>query len=223
MQQELAHLLCAFGLCCTVWGCATGPRVKVVAEVVDPERARSRSVSVLADSFMTDRVEADNVAQLVRDQLSSQGFAVKEFEEEAELIVIPTVQRSGPAETATAARRMLRPFDIPYGPGQASLMQSQTAMRNLGFEFGTLPVQEQPRVGLMVTAIAKQVWMNVPVVSESEIPRVWRVVALTGLGKEDVTAKLVEAVGAKLAELMTTAPPLTQPSPTPSPTPKIQP
>jgi hypothetical protein len=86
-----------------------------------------------------------------------------------------------------------------------------------------LSVQEQPRVGLMVTAIAKQVWMNVPVASESEIPRVWRVVALTRLGKEDLTAKLVEAVGAKLAELMTTAPPLTQPSPTPSPTPKKQP
>jgi hypothetical protein len=223
MQQELAHLICVFGLCCAVWGCATGPRVKVVAEVVDPERARSRSVSVLADSFMTDTVEADNVAQLVRDQLSSQGFAIKEFEEEAELIVIPTIQRSAPAATATAAQGMLRPFDIPYGPGQTSLMESQNAMRNLGFEFGTLPVQEQPRVGLMVTAISKEVWMNVPLASESEIPRVWRVVALTRLSEEDVTAKLVEAVGAKLAELITTPPPSAQRSPTPSPTPEKKP
>ena len=150
---------------------------------------------------MNDHVEADNLAQLVRDQLSSHGFSVSDSEENAELIVIPSIERSAPAEAPTAARRMLRPFDIPYGPGQTSLMGSQNAMRNLGFEFGMLSVQEQPRIGLMVTAISKDVWLNAPLASESEIPRVWRVVAIAPLTKEDMTTKLVEAAGAKLGEI----------------------
>jgi hypothetical protein len=174
---------------------------------------------------MNDAVEADNVAQLVRDQLSSQGFLVKESEDKAELVVIPTIQRSAPAETATATRSMLRPFDIPYGPGQTSLMESQTAMRNLGFEFGMLPAQEQPRIGLMVTAIAKEVWLNASLASEGELPRVWRVVALTRLDREDTTPRLVQAVGAKLAEITTTpAPsPSVQSRPTRSTPPKKKP
>ena len=105
MRQELAHFIYIFGLCCAVGGCATGPRVKVTAEVIDPERARSRSVTVVSDSFMSDAAEADIVAELVRDQLASQGFKIKETEEKAELIVISTIERSAPAETARVPQR----------------------------------------------------------------------------------------------------------------------
>ena len=40
-------------------------------------------------------------------------------------------------------------------------------MRKLGFELRTVPEQEEPRVGLMVTAISKDVWLNTPLASES--------------------------------------------------------
>jgi hypothetical protein len=223
IRQEVGRLTRIFGLCCALSACATSPRIKVVGEVVDPERARSRSVSVLSDSFMNDPVEADNLAQLVRDQLSSHGFSVSDSEENAELIVIPSIERSAPAEAPTAGRRMLRPFDIPYGPGQTSLMGSQNAMRNLGFEVGTLSVQEQPRIGLIVTAISKNVWLNAPLASEGEIPRVWRVVAIAPLTKEDMTTKLVEAAGAKLGEIAEAPSTPAPPTPTPSPTPKKKP
>jgi hypothetical protein len=223
IRQEVGRLTRVFGLCCVLSACATSPRIKVVGEVVDPERARSRSVSVLSDSFMHDPVEADNLAQLVRDQLSSHGFSISESEENAELIVIPSIERSAPAEAPTAARRMLRPFDIPYSPGQTSLMGSQNAMRNLGFEVGMLSVQEQPRIGLIVTAISKNVWLNAPLASEGEIPRVWRVVAIAPLTKEDMTTKLVEAAGAKLGEIAAAPSTLAPPTPTPSPTPKKKP
>ena len=232
MNEELkAHspwdgrrLLAAFGLCLALWGCATASRVKVTAEVVDPVQARSRSVAVVSDSFMDDPIEADNIANLVRDQLVSQGFKVSETEDAAELIVIPTIQRSTQAGAAAVPARMPRPFDIPHGPGQTSLMESQNALRSLGFEFATLPTQEQPRVGLMVTAISREIWLNALLQPQPEIPRIWRIVAITTLRKQDVTPNLVEAVGAKLSEI--TAPPATptqrppQPAPShPQPTP----
>ena len=99
-------------------------------------------------------------------------------------------------------------------------MESHRAMQKLGFEFRSVPEQEEPRIGLMVTAITKDVWLNAPLASESEIPRVWRVVAVAPLGKEDMTTKLIEAAGTKLSEIATTPPTPEAPSPTPSPTPK---
>ena len=75
----------------------------------------------------------------------------------------------------------------------------------------------------MVTAISKDVWLNTPLVSESEIPRVWRVVAIAPLTKEDMTTKLVEAAGAKLGEIAAAPSTPAPPTPTPSPTPKKKP
>ena len=178
---------------------------------------------VLADSFMSDAAEADMVAELVRGELASVGFKIIDSEEKAELIVVPTLERSAPTGTPSAPTRMRRPIDISHQVGQTSLMGSQSAMRNLGFEFGTLPVQEQPRIALMVTAISKDVWVNAPLASESEMARVWRIVAVAPLNQEDMTTKLVEAAGAKLGEIATGPSTPASPSPTtpafPSPTP----
>ena len=66
----------------------------------------------------------------------------------------------------------------------------------------------------MVTAITKDVWLNAPLASESEIPRVWRVVAVAPLNKQDMTTKLVEAAGAKLSEIA--ASPVIERSPVPA-------
>jgi hypothetical protein len=216
-------LFLALGISLLFWSCATSPRVKVTAEVIDPGQARSRSVMVVADSFMSDAAEADTVAELVRGELASLGFKINDSEETAELIVIPTLERSAPTETGPGPTRMRRPIDASHELGRTSLMGSQTAMRNLGFDFETLPAQERPRIGLMVTAISKEVWLHAPLASESEIPRVWRVVAVAPLNKEDMTTALVEAAGAKLSEM--TTPPLTpaQLGPTPSSTPKKEP
>ena len=211
-------LVLTLGLSLTFFSCATTSQVKVTAEVVDPGQARSRSVMVVPDSFMSDAAEADTVAELVRGQLASLGFKINDTEEKAELIVIATLERSAPGATSRVPLRMRRPFDIFYGVGQTSLMESQQAMRKLGFEFRTLPEQEEPRIGLMVTAISKDVWLNTPLASEAEIPRVWRVVAIAPLNNEDMISKLVEAAGTKLGEIATA--PSTSPSPTPSPTPK---
>ena len=211
-------LVLALGLSLTFFSCATTSRVKVTAEVIDLGQARSRSVMVVADSFMSDTAEADVVAELVRGQLAALGFKITDTEEKAELIIIPTLERSAPTATSRIPFRMRRPFDI-YGAGQTSLTESQTAMRKLGFESRTVPEQEEPRIGLMITAITKDVWLNAPLASETEIPRVWRVVAVAPVKKEDMTTKLVEAAGAKLGEIAS-APPQ---SPAPSPTPKKEP
>jgi hypothetical protein len=216
-------LVLSLGLSLTFFSCATTSQVKVTAEVIDPEQAKSRSVMVVPDSFMSDTAEADVVAELVRGQLAASGFQINDTEEKADLIVIPTLERSALTATSRVPFRMRRPFDISHGVGQTSLMESQHAMRKLGFEFRTLPEQEEPRIGLMITAITKDVWLNAPLVSETEIPRVWRVVAIAPVRKEDMTTKLVEAAGAKLGEIGTAPPTPIPPGPTPSPTPKKEP
>ena len=210
-------LALVLGLSLTFFSCATTSRVKVTAEVIDPGQATSRSVTVVADSFMSDAAEADMVAELVRGELASLGFKVNEMEEQAQLIVIPTLERSTATRTAPGPTGMRRPIDI------SDLMRSQSAMQNLGFEFETLPAQEQPRVALMITAITKYVWLNAPLASESEIPRVWRVVAIAPLTKEDMTTRLVEAAGAKLGEIAGAPSTPAPPTPTPSPTSKKKP
>jgi len=213
-------LALALGISLIFCSCATRPRVKVTAEVIDPAQAKSRSIMVVADSFMSDAAEADTVAEIVRSQLASLGFKINDTEEKAELIVIPTLERAASTGTARVPIKMRRPFDISYEVGQTSLMESQHAMQRLGFEFRALPEEEEAKIGLMITAISKDVWLNVPLASESEIPRVWRVVAVAPLNKGDITTKLVEAAGAKLSEIVTTPQTPTQPSPTPFPTPK---
>ena len=224
-NRRLQRLLLVVGvvLSLALSTCVTTPQVKVTAEVIDPEQARSRSVAVVADSYMNDAVEADAVAELLRGQLASLGFSLKETEEEADLIVIPTLERSSPTATSRVPFSMRRPFDSSPGVGQAGLIKSQNTMRNLGFEFKTLPEQPEARIGLMVTAITKDVWLNAPLASESEIPRVWRVVAVAPLNKQDMTTKLVEAAGAKLSEIAASPVIEVQPSPPPSPTPKREP
>ena len=217
------QLLLTLGLSLTFFSCATISQVKVTAEVINPAQAGSRSVMVVPDSYMSDATEADTVAELVRTQLASLGFKINDTEEKADLIIIATLERSTPGPTSRVPLRMRRPFDISHGTGQTSLMESENAMRKLGFEMRTLPEQEQPRIGLMVTAISKDVWLNAPLVSESEIPRVWRVVAIAPLTKEDMTTKLVEAVGAKLGEIAAAPSTPAPPTPTPSPTPKKKP
>jgi len=217
------QLLLMLALSLTFFSCATISQVKVTAEVINPAQAGSRSVMVVPDSYMSDATEADTVAELVRTQLASLGFKINDTEEKADLIIIATLERSTPGATSRVPLRMRRPFDISQGTGQTSLMESQNAMRTLGFEMRTLPEQEQPRIGLMVTAISKDVWLNAPLVSESEIPRVWRVVAIAPLTKEDMTTKLVEAAGAKLGEIAAAPSTPAPPTPTPSPTPKKKP
>lgn len=223
MERQIWRLFAVLGVCSMLWSCATAQQVKVSAEVDDPAQAKSRSVAVVADLFMDDAAEADRIAGLVRDQLASQGFTVKETENEAELVIIPTIERSKPADAAAApSARMRRPFDVSQGVGQSSLMESQNALRNLGFEFGSLPAEEQPRVGLMVTAVSREVWFKALRESQTEIPRVWRIMAISPLKKQDATPKLVEAVGSKLSEIAA-APVPAQPTPTPSPSPEKKP
>jgi hypothetical protein len=214
LRRHRWPLFVALGICLILCSCATAPRVKVTAEVVDPAQARNRSVMVVADSFMSDAAEADMVAELVRGELVTLGFQVNDSEEKAELIVIPTLERSAPAGTVPTPTRMQRPIDISHDVGRTSLMGTQTAMRSIGFQVETPSAQELPRIGLMVTAVSKEVWLNAPLVSENEIPRVWRVVAVASLNKEDMTTKLVQAAGAKLGEITATPPTPTQPGPT---------
>ena len=221
LHRWLLGLTVGFAL--TLFGCTTTSQVKVTVEVVDPELARSRSVMVVPDSFMSDTTEADVVAELVRGQLASVGFRIKDTEDQADLIVIPTLERSARTATPRVPVRMRRPFDVSYGVGQTSLMESQHAMRKLGFEFRTLPEEEESRIGLMITAVTKDVWLNAPLASETEIPRVWRVVAIAPVRKEDMTTKLVEAVGAKVGEIAAAPVTPVPPSPTPAPTPKKEP
>ena len=96
-QETWRLLLLAWSLGLLLGGCATAPQVKVAAEVFDPEKAKNRSVAVIADLYMDDPVEADTLAGLIRNQLTANGFKVQETENEAELVVIPTIERSKPA------------------------------------------------------------------------------------------------------------------------------
>ena len=174
-------------------GCASTSQVKVSVEVFSPKEAKSRSVAVAADAYMEDPVEADKVAGLVRSQLTANGFKVHETENEAELVVIPTMERSKPIATGAAPLpKAWRSFDLSDGLGRGSMTESQNALRSLGFEFGSAPPPpEQLRAGLMVTAITREAWFSALLDEKAETPRVWRIIALSPLKKEDVTPKLV--------------------------------
>jgi hypothetical protein len=225
-QETWRLLLLAWSLGLLLGGCASAPQVKVAAEVFDPEEAKNRSVAVIADVYMDDPAEADKLAGLIRNQLTANGFKVQEAEHEAGLVVIPTIERSKPTSTGTAPLpRAWRSFDLSYGLGRANMMESQNALRNLGFEFGSAaPAPEQLKAGLMVTAVTREAWFKALLEQQSEIPRVWRIIAVSPLKKQDVTPKLVEAVGSKLNEVAAGLPAKPgQPQPTPTASPKKKP
>ncbi len=206
-------------------GCVSAPQIRVAAEVFDPEEAKNRSVAVIADRYMDDPIEADKLAGLIRDQLTANGFKVQETENEAELVVIPTIERSKPTNTnAMPIPRAWRSFDLSSGLGQANMVGSQNALQNLGFEFGSAPSPEQLKAGLMVTAVTREAWFTALLDEKTEIPRVWRIIAVSPLKKEDVTPKLVEAVGPKLNEVAGgRTPELQKPQPKPTTSPNKKP
>jgi hypothetical protein len=218
---EIWCIIAALVFCLVCLGCAT-PRVQVTAEVVDAEQAKSRSVTVVADSSMDNPEEAESVAGMLRHQLALHGFKVEQSEDAAELIVIPTIERSAIGATAPPAR-IRRPFEASSGLGPSTLMKSQNALRSLGFEFGTLPTEEQPRVGLLVTAVSQKIWFNALLEPQTEVPRVWRIVAITAARKWDVTPNLVEAVGDKLDEITAARGTAAEPTPTPPNAPEKKP
>ena len=205
-------------------GCSSSSQVKVALEVTSPKEAKSRSVAVVADAYMEDPVEADKLAELMRGQLTVNGFKVRETENEAELVVISTIERSRPTSTGTAPPpRAWRSFDLSYGLGRANMMESQNALRNLGFEFGSAaPAPEQLKAGLMVTAVTREAWFKGRLDEKTEIPRVWRIIAVSPIKEEDVTVKLVEAVGSKLNEVAG-VPETAKPHATPSASPRKKP
>ena len=102
-------------------GCASAPQVKVAAEVSDAEKAKSRSVAVVADLYMDDQAEADRVAELLRTQLTASGFKVQETENEAELVIVPTMELSKASEyradASSKGMAFVRPF-LRFGTGQ---------------------------------------------------------------------------------------------------------
>jgi hypothetical protein len=221
---RLSLLVWSLGL--LLGGCASAPQVKVAAEVFNPEEAKNRSVAVVADLYMDDPIEAGKLAGLIRSQFTANGFKVQETENEAELVVVPTMERSKATTTgATPFPRASRSFDLSYGLGQANMMQSQNALRNLGFGFeSAAPAPEQMKAGLMVTAVTREAWFKALKDEKSEIPRVWRIIAVSPLKKEDVTPKLVEAVGSKLNEVAGGKTAETEkPHPTPSASPQKKP
>jgi hypothetical protein len=195
----------AWGLCPLMAGCAIAPPVKVSSEVPDPKQAASRSVAVVEDLYMEDAVEAEKVAGLVRDQLTKNGFTVHEVEKEADLVVIATVDRSNPAAPTGVSSfpRAWRSSDLSYGLGRANMMESQSALRNLGLDFGpqAVPEQQQVKEGLMVTAVARKAWLESLPSEQKQLPIVWRIIAVAPVKKEDITPKLAEAVGSKLNEV----------------------
>jgi hypothetical protein len=203
-------------------GCASTSQVKVSVEVFSPKEAKSRSVAVVADAYMEDPVEADKVAELVRSQLTANGFKVHETENEAELIVIPTMEHSKPGTAGAAPLpRSWRSFDAPFGLGRGGMMESQNALQSLGFDFGSTAPPEQLKAGLMVTAVTREAWSSALLDEKAQVPRVWRIVAVSPLSKEDVTTKLVEALGSKLGEVASEKiPDAEKPKPTPRPSPQ---
>ena len=181
MPETWRLLLLVWSLGLLLMGCASAPQVKVAAEVFDAEKAKNRSVAVVADLYMDDPVEADKLAGLIRNQLTANGFKVQETENEAELVVIPTMERSKPTRAGTTPLpRAWRSFDLSYGLGRANMMESQNALRNLGFEFGSAaPAPEQLKAGLMVTAVTREAWFKALLDEKTEIPRVWRIIAVS--------------------------------------------
>ena len=224
MPETWRLLLLVWSLGLLLWGCASAPQVKVAAEVLNPEEAKNRSVAVIADLYMDDPVEAERIAGLIRNKLTANGFKVRETENEAELVVIPTMERSKPTSSGAAPLpRAWRSFDLSYGLGRANMMESQNALRNLGFEFGSAPpALEQLKAGLMVTAVTREAWFKGLLDEKTEIPRVWRIIAVSPIKEEDVTVKLVEAVGSKLNEVAG-APETAKPHATPSASPRKKP
>ena len=98
-MREIWRLSLVWSLGWPLGGCASAPRVKVAAEAFDSEKAKSRSVAVVADLYMEDPAEADKLAELVRGQLVVRGFKVQETENKADLVIVPTIERSKPASS----------------------------------------------------------------------------------------------------------------------------
>ena len=219
---RLLSLVWSLGL--LLGGCAIAPRAKVAAEVFDAAKAKSRSVAVVADLYMDDPAEADKLAALMRSQLTAHGFKVQETENKADLVIVPTIERSKPASTvATPPPRAWHTSDLSFGLGQANMTESQNALRNLGFGFGRSgPAPEQSKAGLMITAVSRDAWFKGLMDEKVEIPRVWRIIAVIPLEKEDVTPKLVEAVASKLNEVAG-AVETEKPQPTPGASPQKKP
>jgi hypothetical protein len=225
MPETWRLLLLVWSLGFLLMGCASAPTVKVATEVFDAEKAKNRSVAVVADLYMDDQDEADKLAGLIRNQLTANGFKVQEKENEAELVVIPTMERSKPPSAGTTPPpRAWRSFDLSYGLGRANMMESQNALRNLGFEFAyAAPAPEQLKAGLIVTAVTRETWFKALPDKKTEIPRVWRIIAVSPIKKEDVTPKLVEAVGSKLNEVAGAKAELEKPQAQPTATPRSKP
>jgi hypothetical protein len=189
-----------------LWGCAIAKQVKVSSEVFDATNAKKRSVAVVADLYMEDPTEAAKLAQLIGSQLTANGFKIQETEETAELVVIPTIERSKPgSENAIPSprlRRAWRSLDLAYSSTGSQMTESQNALRNLGFDFEAAPSPVvQSKVGLVVTAVTREAWFNASPNQKTEIPKVWRIIAVTVLENEDITPRLVQAVGSKFAEV----------------------
>ena len=72
----------------------------------------------------------------------------------------------------------------------------------------------------MITAVSRDAWFKGLIDDKVEIPRVWRIIAVIPLEKEEVTPKLVEAVASKLDEVAggkTAETEKTRPTPSASP------
>ena len=75
----------------------------------------------------------------------------------------------------------------------------------------------------MITAVSRDAWFKGLMDEKVEIPRVWRIIAVIPLEKEDVTPKLVEAVASKLNEVAGGTVETEKPQPTPGASPQKKP
>ena len=197
---------------CAVWlfaaflgGCATTPPPEVRTDIIDPKAAGRRSAAIVPDQFMNDKAVAKRIADSVGRELAAKGFKVRDAEGDAELVVIATLARSRP--TRPAAPRPVETGSTTIGQDSRSLAGmtgSRTVEQNLRpLDGAVVRPAGTTEVGLMISAVRKEDWFSSA--AAEGIPKVWRIIVVAQAGRdgrEDVTARLVEAAGSGLDQVV---------------------
>ncbi len=178
-------------------GCAV-QSVEVKGESSESKVTKSVKIAVVENPSLDSFVSSGELKEELTGVLKQQGFQVVSSENEADLVALPLATILSSEEQAEGDGRSVR------GTSNSFLFRSgfdevgdTSVSRRLGIS--TLDSHAgllKSRVGMSVTAISKEAWLNMK--PEEPLPIVWRVIATADLtrGKEIQASKtLLVAMG----------------------------
>lgn len=182
-------------------GC-TGQSVAIKGESVQASVIKTSKIAVVENPSLDTFVSSGEIKEDVTGVLKKEGFQVVASEDEADLVVLPlaTILSSDEQDTTGRGIRDLS-NSVLFRSGFDDIGDVSVA-RRLGIS--TLDSRSEltkSRVGMSVTAIPKEAWLNLK--PGEPLPIVWRVVATADLtrGKElEASQALLTAMGGYLGK-----------------------